>query len=67
MLFAVRPGLITSPGTVMMTADRGTFCPVLVGHRHCADAGGGQCRTDLEAEDWRSIRRRARVQTGTAS
>jgi hypothetical protein len=49
MLFAVRSGLITSSGTVTMTVNCGTFFSVLVGQRHCADAGGGQCRTDLEA------------------
>ena len=67
MLFAVRSSLITSSGTVTMTVNGGTFFSVLVGQRHCADAGGGQCRTDLEAEDWRSVWRRARVQTSTAS
>jgi hypothetical protein len=42
MLFAVRLGLITSPGTVKRAAGCGTLFSVLVGHRRCADAGAGQ-------------------------
>jgi hypothetical protein len=67
MLFAVRPGLITSPSTVMITADCGTLFSVLVGHYRCANAGGGRCRATFEAEDWRNIWRRMRVQASTAS
>jgi hypothetical protein len=41
MLFAVRLGLITSPGTVKRATGCGTLFSVLVGHRRGADAGGG--------------------------
>jgi hypothetical protein len=44
MLFAVRLGLITSPGPVKRAAGCGTLFSVRVGHRRCADAGAGQHR-----------------------